>query len=179
MNWTVIAVLPILAAAGLILLGRLPRSLWELAGAALLLGVAGYAWQGRPGLTGAPREAAETAPRFDEDLANAPGAETRQLLDGGTVGGTAPGFQNIGHECRGISLQRLEDDPALRIRSVRVDDLAGSGQEQHLDAAIRKLDRRRQPGDACADDQAPRALFKHSRPPWRYPSKGSGPGPNG
>lgn len=69
MSWAVIALLLAAVAAGLILPGRLPRSLWELAGAALLFGLAGYAWQGSPGLAGAPRAAVETAPRFDEELA--------------------------------------------------------------------------------------------------------------
>ncbi|TNE42165.1 MAG: cytochrome C biosynthesis protein [Sphingomonadales bacterium] len=69
MSWVIVALLLACIVAGLTLLGRLPRSLWELTGAALLLGIAGYAWQGSPGLAGAPRAAADTAPRFDEDLA--------------------------------------------------------------------------------------------------------------
>lgn len=69
MSWAIIALLLAVVAVGLILPGRLPRGLWELAGAALLFGVAGYAWQGRPGLPGAPRAAVESAPRFDEDMA--------------------------------------------------------------------------------------------------------------
>jgi Flp pilus assembly protein TadD len=39
----------------------LPRSLWSFAGAALMLGAAGYALQARPGLAGAPVEAAKKA----------------------------------------------------------------------------------------------------------------------
>lgn len=69
MSWAMIALLLAAVAAGLILLGRLSRGLWELVGAALLIGIADYAWQGSPGLPGAPRAAADTAPRFDEDLA--------------------------------------------------------------------------------------------------------------
>ena len=34
---------------------KAPRSSWELLGAALLLGIAGYAWQGSPAQRGAPR----------------------------------------------------------------------------------------------------------------------------
>jgi len=69
MIWAMVMLLLAAVAAGLVLIGRLPRGLWELAGAALLFGIAGYAWQGSPGLPGASRAAAETAPRFDEDLA--------------------------------------------------------------------------------------------------------------
>lgn len=69
MSWAFIALLLIVIVTGLVLLGRLPRGLWGLVGAALLFGLAGYAWQGRPGLRGEPRNAASTTPRFDEDLA--------------------------------------------------------------------------------------------------------------
>lgn len=41
-------------AFGALVLLRLPRLLWSFAGAALFLGAAGYAWQGRPALAAAP-----------------------------------------------------------------------------------------------------------------------------
>lgn len=84
MGWAVTLLLAALVMAGLVLLGRLPRMLIELAGAALLLGVAGYAWQGRANLPGSPRDAAQTAPRFDEDL-----AKLRDAF-GGRYGKAAP-----------------------------------------------------------------------------------------
>jgi tetratricopeptide (TPR) repeat protein len=43
--------------AALVLL-RLPRLLWSFAGAALFLGAAGYAWQGRPALAAVPAQTA-------------------------------------------------------------------------------------------------------------------------
>ncbi|KQN03940.1 tetratricopeptide repeat protein [Sphingomonas sp. Leaf25] len=46
---------------------RVGRPLWSFVGAALMLGAAGYAWQGRPSLAGAPREAARA--RLPDDLA--------------------------------------------------------------------------------------------------------------
>lgn len=84
MGWVLTLLLAALVLAGLVLLGRLPRMLVELTGAVLLLGIAGYAWQGRPNLPGSPRDPAQTAPRFDEDLA--------QLRDafGGRYGKAAP-----------------------------------------------------------------------------------------
>ncbi|WP_156254898.1 hypothetical protein [Sandarakinorhabdus oryzae] len=41
--------------AGLELSGRVPRLALELAACAMLIGMAGYAWQGSPALGGAPR----------------------------------------------------------------------------------------------------------------------------
>lgn len=48
-----LAAIGALAFGGLLLM-RLPRLLWSFAGAALFLGAAGYAWQGRPALAAAP-----------------------------------------------------------------------------------------------------------------------------
>lgn len=69
MGWLFALGLALVAAGAIIRLGRLPRATWELLGAALLLGIAGYAWQGSPGLAGTPRAAAEKAAPFDEKLA--------------------------------------------------------------------------------------------------------------
>ena len=70
MGWIIAAGLAIPMMLALMFLGRIPRSTWEMTGAALLLGLAGYAWQGNPALSGAPREAVErAADQFDENLA--------------------------------------------------------------------------------------------------------------
>ena len=54
----------------MLLIGHVPRSTREVSAAALLLGLAGYAWQGHPGLAGAPRSIKEAAgEKFDEKLA--------------------------------------------------------------------------------------------------------------
>lgn len=67
MGWLSLALVLALA-AGLLVALRLPRALWSAAGAVLMLGAAGYALQGRPGLAGAapkPRvETIEVAPEF-------------------------------------------------------------------------------------------------------------------
>lgn len=68
-GWVVAAALVIITAIGMIGLGRLPRGAWEMVGTALVLGLAGYAWQGNPGLAGSPRSAVSVAPKFDEELA--------------------------------------------------------------------------------------------------------------
>jgi tetratricopeptide (TPR) repeat protein len=53
MGFVVLAIVGIGAFAAMLLL-RLPRPFWSLAGAALFLGAAGYAWQGQPMLGGRP-----------------------------------------------------------------------------------------------------------------------------
>jgi hypothetical protein len=55
MGWLILAALLLVTGAALVLL-RVPRLLWSLVGAALMLGAAGYAWQGRPGLSGHPAD---------------------------------------------------------------------------------------------------------------------------
>lgn len=69
-GWFIAAASAIFVMIALVVVGKLPRTAREIAAAALLLGLAGYAWQGRPGLAGAPRAAAEKgAVPFDEELA--------------------------------------------------------------------------------------------------------------
>ncbi|HEX4693955.1 tetratricopeptide repeat protein [Sphingomonas sp.] len=53
MGWVILALLGVTTAALFVVL-RVPRLLWPLVGATLMLGAAGYAWQGAPGLPGHP-----------------------------------------------------------------------------------------------------------------------------
>lgn len=58
------------AFVAMLLIGRIPRTTREISAASLLLGLAGYAWQGHPGLAGTPRLAkAAAGETFDEKLA--------------------------------------------------------------------------------------------------------------
>jgi len=66
MGWLWLALLGTAAMAAMVLLG-LPRRLWSFAGAALMLGAAGYAVQGRP--FAAARPAAPAVGRGEEDPA--------------------------------------------------------------------------------------------------------------
>ena len=70
-GWWIAAVFAVSLLALLILVGRIPRMAWELTAAAVLLGLAGYAWQGSPGLVGAPKvnTASDAKGQFDEQLA--------------------------------------------------------------------------------------------------------------
>lgn len=56
MGWFVLLAFAVIALAALIRFARLPRSALELAVAAILIGVGGYAWQGTPGQPGSPVE---------------------------------------------------------------------------------------------------------------------------
>lgn len=71
----------LLAGLGTVLAARTGRSGWEPVAAALLIGLAGYAWQGRPGLAGKPVSAsAERAVMFDQQLVD------RRMAMGGRFG---------------------------------------------------------------------------------------------
>ena len=52
MGWVVILIFAALIMLGLWRFAKMPRAALELLGAALLLGIAGYAWQGSPTLAG-------------------------------------------------------------------------------------------------------------------------------
>ncbi|MET0361492.1 MAG: cytochrome C biosynthesis protein [Sphingobium sp.] len=62
--------LALLVAVGIALGARLGKVGWEPVAAALLIGLAGYAWQGRPALVGKPVAANESrVAQFDEGMA--------------------------------------------------------------------------------------------------------------
>ena len=67
MGWIILFLLVLICLAALIWLGKLSRATYELTAAALLLGVAGYAWQGNPGMAGVSVVPKETANSFDDD----------------------------------------------------------------------------------------------------------------
>lgn len=69
MGWIVILIFAALVMLGLWRFARLPRAALELLGAALLLGIAGYAWQGSPGLAGKPTPPPAAARQPDSEFA--------------------------------------------------------------------------------------------------------------
>lgn len=71
MGWIILLLLLLLCAGALITLGKLSRATYEITAAALLLGVAGYAWQGHPGMAGVSVEPTEKPNSFDEDSIDA------------------------------------------------------------------------------------------------------------
>ena len=71
MGWIIVFLFVLICAAALIRLGKLSRPTYEITAAALLLGVAGYAWQGNPGMAGVSVEPTEKPNSFDEDTIDA------------------------------------------------------------------------------------------------------------
>ncbi len=54
MGWVIALLMAAMAWIGLWRWGRVPRAALEIVGAALLLALAGYGWQGSPGMPGTP-----------------------------------------------------------------------------------------------------------------------------
>jgi cytochrome c-type biogenesis protein CcmH len=69
MGWLIFAGMALVIAGVLWRWGRMPKGGLELVGAALLLAIAGYAWQGNPGLAGKPTPAPETVKLPDNEFA--------------------------------------------------------------------------------------------------------------
>jgi cytochrome c-type biogenesis protein CcmH len=65
MGWIILIVLLAVAFGLLARFGNLPRSGLELLGAALIVGLAGYAWQGSPAQPGSPVTSREAAGKVD------------------------------------------------------------------------------------------------------------------
>ena len=68
MTWVLIVLVVLAVFAALVWLLKLPRNGWEWTGAALLLGLAGYALQGSPGQPGSPKPPVENPGTADAAL---------------------------------------------------------------------------------------------------------------
>jgi tetratricopeptide (TPR) repeat protein len=66
-GWLILAAIALAAALVLWLTG-FPRKLWTVAATALMLGAAGYAWQGSPGLAGHPVSAVQAKGEIDPEI---------------------------------------------------------------------------------------------------------------
>jgi cytochrome c-type biogenesis protein CcmH len=66
-GWLLFAALAVLG-GGVLWAIRFPRGLWTLPATAVMLGGAGYAWQGQPGLVGRPVSATKAVTWIDPDL---------------------------------------------------------------------------------------------------------------
>lgn len=78
MTWAIALGLAALCFVALVFVLKLPRATWEAAGAALLLGIAGYALQASPTLPGAPKPQAQPEAEGGKGL-----VEARQALRSG------------------------------------------------------------------------------------------------
>lgn len=79
MGWVLVGGLAVASFAALAWLFKAPRKGWEAIGAALMLGIAGYALQGSPAQPGAPKEA---APQTREGAAALVAARQELARDG-------------------------------------------------------------------------------------------------
>ena len=68
MTWVLILIFALVTFGIMAFLLKMPRSGWEVTGAALLFGISGYALQGHPGLTGAPKQGVENQKLADAEL---------------------------------------------------------------------------------------------------------------
>ena len=75
MIWVVLLGIAVAVFAALVFVLKIPRAAWEVTGAALLFGLAGYAVQGHPGMPGAPK-----APVEDQRAADATLLRQRQQM---------------------------------------------------------------------------------------------------
>ncbi len=75
MGWVWLIVIG-LSTAGLLWVLGVGRAIWSMVGAALMLGAAGYALQGRPALPGSPAEAASEGIEIDPGIVKLRGAMT-------------------------------------------------------------------------------------------------------
>jgi cytochrome c-type biogenesis protein CcmH/NrfG len=96
MGWLLILALAVLILAGLWKFARFDRAALQLLGAALLVALAGYAWQGRPGLTGKPVPPPVRKALPDSDFAKTRGAMLGQFDSASAWLGLAEAYQRDG-----------------------------------------------------------------------------------
>lgn len=78
MTWLFVLLIAAAVLGLMVFVLKMPRAGWELAGAALLIGIAGYALQGTPGMPGAPKAPVENKKAADEALIK----QRQQMGDG-------------------------------------------------------------------------------------------------
>lgn len=114
MSWALVIALAALSFAALAFLLKVPRGGWEAVGAALLLGLAGYALQGSPAQPGAPKAAAAQRKGNGDALV----AARQQLRDSGAQGannwlviGDAMARNGQYADAAGVLLGAVEQNP--------------------------------------------------------------------
>ena len=113
-GWLIAIVLTFVALAALIVLGKAPRKSWEAIAAALVFGLAGFAYQARPDLPGAPTAAASAPGKVGTELVT-----VRQQLSGEgliarnrwTVTADALTRQGQFSDAAGLLLGAIEESP--------------------------------------------------------------------
>lgn len=113
MGWLAILGLALIVGALLWRFGNLPKGGLELLGAALFLGVAGYAWQGEPTLPGKPTPPAEAAKVPESDFVTKRREMLSKIGTAADVMRSADGLQEQGLNLYAIAIIKtgLEKQP--------------------------------------------------------------------
>ena len=160
MGWVVMLVLALLVAAGLWRWMRGDTGLVQFLGAALLLALAGYAWQGRPGMAGAPK----APPAATQPLPDSAFAEMRPDLMGQFNNAAhwlslAESYQRTGNTKEGVEIIQN----ALRRTPNNADLWVGLG-----NALVQHADGLMTPAAELAFDRALQIAPDHPGPRFFY-----------
>lgn len=160
MGWIVMLVLALLVAGGLWRWARGDMGLVQFLGAALLLALAGYAWQGRPGFAGAPK----APPTATEPVPDSAFAEMRPDLMGQFNNAAhwlslAESYQRTGNTREGVEIIQN----ALRRTPNNADLWVGLG-----NALVQHADGLMTPAAELAFDRALQIAPDHPGPRFFY-----------
>lgn len=113
MGWIILFAMALVAGGLLWRFGRLPKGAPELVGTALLLGIAGYAWQGSPGLPGSPTPPKAESKQPDSEFAKSRDGMMSMMGGPAQVLDTADAFHRQGLDAYAIAVLRgaLEKNP--------------------------------------------------------------------
>lgn len=106
MTWFFVLITILLIGWGLWRFAKMPRAMLEMTGAALLLGVAGYAWQGSPVQPGNPVKAADSQPLPELASAGLRKATSSKFGAEGEILGYADAYIKSGHSQAAVNAVR-------------------------------------------------------------------------
>ncbi len=113
MGWIILLVMALVTGGLLWRFASLPKGALELVAAALLLGIAGYAWQGSPGLAGKPTPPKAESKQPDSEFAKSRAGLMSMMGSNAQVLDTADAFHRQGLDAYSIAVLRgaLEKNP--------------------------------------------------------------------
>ncbi|WP_076073273.1 tetratricopeptide repeat protein [Sphingomonas montana] len=156
-GWLIMIVLAAAVGVGLARFGRFPRGAVELLGAALLLALAGYAWQGNAGLAGRPTPPRTQPAGPDRDYGALRETMFERFTGDAQVLTTADAFQRQGLDLYAIGVLR-----SALVRRPRSADLwtgMGNALVAHADGLVT-------PAAELAFARATKASPLHPGPPF-------------
>lgn len=157
MGWLILGVLALVTGLGLWRFGALPRASLEYLGAALLLGVAGYAWQGSPSLGGSPTPPKPAAEQPGKDFPKSPEGMVAKVGSDADVLTAAQNLHDRGLDAYAIATLRA----ALNQRPSSADLWVGLG-----NALITYSDGLISPAARLAFERAAKLSPTHPGPPY-------------